>query len=558
MRKVLALLVLSVACASAPINKLDVAALALADARIREGCYDCLLEARDIYQRVAVGKARPIVLAHLFEAEVLIYARERELSLDAEATASRARAAALGAELPPAFEAARYLAIVDTVPGDQYGWPRAQVIQFRRQIAPINVQATAEAAWLTDEPAAPAPAAKPAKNAPAATSLRLRQPARQYLVATLDCVFDPAARPGGPRPMRAGELPPAQQPVRTTAPTPPAATAASPAVPLVTYRRATCGRNNIAALEQVRAEVPRFVETSYFLAKIAVPTVKDNGGTKARQQIAEFYTRFPKSSSATYLSGYLTQLASGCKVALAFYEQTIALKPLHEDGMLGRTMCLSVTKRTDEAIASATHMITLRPVLYNYVDAYYWRAWNYHQLKKLAEARADINEAKSLAVTANILTLAGVIEHDQDDLPPSEKDLLAARGLADGERNCIAANYLGSVYFKKKEWKNSGQAFEWAMQCFQLGVLDSKAGLAAMLGRTDLDPEWKAQQIANFETAIKEDEEQSYMAAFNSANHYAAVDEVAKVRTLIEIAAKAPSIADKVAVIREWLKNKIE
>jgi len=96
------------------------------------------------------------------------------------------------------------------------------------------------------------------------------------------------------------------------------------------------------------------------------------------------------------------------------------------------------------------------------------------------------------------------------------------------------------------------------MQCFQLGVLDSKAGLAAMLGRTDLDPEWKAQQIANFETAIKEDEEQSYMAAFNSANHYAAVDEVAKVRTLIEIAAKAPSIADKVAVIREWLKNKIE
>ena len=45
MRKAgLALLVVSVGCASAPINKLDVAALAQADARIREGCYDCLLE----------------------------------------------------------------------------------------------------------------------------------------------------------------------------------------------------------------------------------------------------------------------------------------------------------------------------------------------------------------------------------------------------------------------------------------------------------------------------------------------------------------------------------
>jgi hypothetical protein len=69
-----------------------VAALALADARIREGCYDCLLEARDIYQRVAVGKARPIVLAHLFEAEVLIYARETRTSRSTPRRRLRARA----------------------------------------------------------------------------------------------------------------------------------------------------------------------------------------------------------------------------------------------------------------------------------------------------------------------------------------------------------------------------------------------------------------------------------------------------------------------------------
>lgn len=42
----LAVLVVSLGCASAPIKKQDVPALAQADARVLEGCYDCLLEAR--------------------------------------------------------------------------------------------------------------------------------------------------------------------------------------------------------------------------------------------------------------------------------------------------------------------------------------------------------------------------------------------------------------------------------------------------------------------------------------------------------------------------------
>ena len=47
------------ACASAP-AKPDpaIAVLARADAALLEGCYDCLLEARDAYAQVAVGVRR--------------------------------------------------------------------------------------------------------------------------------------------------------------------------------------------------------------------------------------------------------------------------------------------------------------------------------------------------------------------------------------------------------------------------------------------------------------------------------------------------------------------
>ena len=83
MRKVwLAPLLLSVACASTPIKKPDVPALAQADALVLQGCYDCLLEARATYARVGVGKARPLVIARLFETDLLITLREKELALD--------------------------------------------------------------------------------------------------------------------------------------------------------------------------------------------------------------------------------------------------------------------------------------------------------------------------------------------------------------------------------------------------------------------------------------------------------------------------------------------
>src|SRR6187549_2578900 len=131
MRSLIALILLvSAGCASAPIKKTDAASLVVADTRLLEGCYTCLLEARDVFTRVAVGKARPLVIARLFETQVLIGMRERELAMDSSEAFAKARA--LIAELPPTYAGAKYLEIAELVPPDFSGTPRTELSGFQR------------------------------------------------------------------------------------------------------------------------------------------------------------------------------------------------------------------------------------------------------------------------------------------------------------------------------------------------------------------------------------------------------------------------------------------
>src|SRR5206468_5743255 len=113
-------------------------------------------------------------------------------------------------------------------------------------------------------------------------------------------------------------------------------------------------------LEAVRTAVPRFTEGAFFLARLDVANAQNTGAPRARDLLAEAYKRFPKSSSITYLTANYNQLLGDCREALRYYDETIALKPAHEDALLGRTMCLTYLKRSDEAIAQATRMIEMR------------------------------------------------------------------------------------------------------------------------------------------------------------------------------------------------------
>jgi tetratricopeptide (TPR) repeat protein len=507
-----AVLVCTAACASAPIKKPDQAALDQADALVRQGCYDCLQDARATYARVAVGKARPLVIGRLFEVELLLTLREKELAMDSKAALDRARS--LAGELPAALEPQRYIAIVEAVPPDDMGTPRSEDSAFRRAQSAFVPKINGEIAWLET----------------AAFGL----PFRQYLSHAIDCMYLTRGRGQGQLPRAAVR--------RDILPDTP---------PLVAYRIGICDVPKGEMLEKVRAAEPRFVETAFFLARLEVSAAAKNGKGRPREPLTEAYGKFPRSPSVTYLFGHYNQWAGDCSEALRFYNETLAQKPVHENALLGRTVCLSYLKRTDEAIASATHMIAVKP--FNIDEAYYWRAWNHHLLKDLPPARRDIDLAKARASNVRIHTLAGVIEHDQDDLDPAERDLIDAKRGQDGERNCTARWYLGLVEMKRTNWTKSGGHFEDAMRCYEQAIVENEASIAALETNPDLDPAFRTKQIANFRVQIDSDRSQQYAAAFNAANHFARGGQIPKARVLIEVAAKDPGLADRIAALRKMI-----
>ena len=337
---------------------------------------------------------------------------------------------------------------------------------------------------------------------------------------------------------------------------------------LVQYRKAICDLPDDEALTALRAAVPRFVETSFFLARRAVAQLRvdemmtvvgpprpgeanTDGPARARALLAEAFGRFPESPSVTYLDGNFNQLAGDCTKALGRYDLTLALQPTHENALLGRTACLSYLLRHDEAIAAATHMIELdaKPV-----DALYWRAWNWRELKQLDRARTDIDAAKARGFRIDVFRLAGMIEHDQDDLDPAETDLLGVVRARGNAGDCVARWYLGLVYMKKTRWTDSGAAFDGAYSCYQAAVAIDLQKLGEMRTRTDLDPEFQASQIKGFEAALAEDRSQEYAAAFNAANHYARGGDLTKARPLLDVAAQDPTLADRVKILRDIIK----
>ena len=124
---------LAAGCASAPIKKKDTVDLAKADKLVADGCYDCLTDALAIYERVGVGKARPLVIERIFETDVLLALRLKELAVRANEQFDKARA--LIPELPATYPAAKYIEIAEAVPADPAGgMPKLDVMNARSAI----------------------------------------------------------------------------------------------------------------------------------------------------------------------------------------------------------------------------------------------------------------------------------------------------------------------------------------------------------------------------------------------------------------------------------------
>ena len=500
------MLLVAAGCASAPIKKADQASLVVANTRVLEGCYACLLEARDVFTRIAVGKARPLVVARLFEVHVLIGMRERELAMDSAESFAKARA--LLAELPPTYSGGQYVDIAELIPPDAMGTPRVELSRFRNGVQPARLTELRQGLAMGEASA----------------------PFRAYLSASLDCL--PASS------------------VRRDVQVEPAAIPAD-APPLVKYRLLTCPVTRSNALEELLTQTPSFIEAGVFLARQPTLNITATYVKNMRAWLNKAYDGFPRSPSITYSLGALSQTVGDCKTAVRFYEDTIALKDRHEDAALQRVICLAHLGQFVPAIEAATRIIDRG--YYNLPEAFYWRAWNHHRRSELPLARADIDRALGLLFNSQVLTLGGMIKYDQDDLAKAEADLKEAIRI--DPQQCVAHWYMGLVTFKKATWPEAAARFGTCATCYEKSADENVRKLEAMR-KADLDPDFKATQIAGFEAVIKEDRDQQWGAILNAANAYARAEQIETALKWLERIPAEAALRSKADELKKLISGK--
>jgi tetratricopeptide (TPR) repeat protein len=488
---------------------LAIADLARADGRLLAGCYACLIEARDIYAGLLTGPAAALAATRQFEADLLIVLREQELTIDT--TKSMARLEADGADLPAEYGVPRILKRLSSLVPFATGLSDAGYDAFLVAHRDEGLTAGDDLQWLSQSP--------------------LFAPVRDYFAVSIRC--NPISRLGDAR--DAAETPPPDD---------------DP--PLLAYRRATCiGAKGLDALRALYEPHPDLAEAAFF---VALNAPQGSGPTGEKRTLAKAaYAVFPQSPAVIYAMAVITHSAGSCRDALPYYNETLALQTRHESAQLGRTTCLSVIGRSDEAIEAATQLIGWNST--KQVEAYYWRAYNERVQQHLDRARADIEESKRRGRTQENLTLAGVIEYEQGDFPPALEDLGLAWALSKG-RDCTAVWYQGLVHVKREAWTDAGEAFNRDVGCFAANVREDRAGLASMDAHTELDADFRASQIAAFKAAIVEDERQRRASALNSAAAFASGGTIDHVRELLDIAALEPSFADQIATLKAYLDTR--
>jgi tetratricopeptide (TPR) repeat protein len=486
------------------------AAIDRADARLRAGCYACLIEARDVYASLLASPLRDLATRRRFDAELLIVLREKELAIDT--TASMARLETAGGGLPTGYDVPRLLKRLSAMVPQAPGVPDAVYDVFLMQHRSDAMTATADLDWLAGAP--------------------LYEPVRDYLALAIRC--NPVTR------FDATVALPGEAPVGADEP------------PLLTYRRSTCrGEKGFAALAALYDAHAEMAEAAYFLS-INQPLKMNGPSGEKRRLTAAAYAVFPLSPAVVYAMAIVSHSAGNCRDGLKYYDETLMLQERHESAQLGRATCLTYLKRPDEAIEAATRLIGWNST--KLLEAFYWRAYNHRLQEHLESARADIDASKRQGSTTENRTLAGIIEYEQDDLAPAIDDLNRGWALSVA-RSCTAAWYLGLVHIKRDAWSDAAGGFERAMSCYARNVGEDRQGLAAMQQTPDLDPEFRAAQIAGFQAAIVEDERQQRAAALNTAISYANAGNPVRARQLLPTAEMEPSFGEQIGQLKALLER---
>jgi len=315
--------------------------LASADALVRAGCYDCLLDAYGEYDLLRqFPYAQDAATLGAIRAAGLIARRQRELGLVEEGFFDRARSlAATVANLPPWLPVV--LDVVDALPASGGGVTRTPTSDLdldRQRRLRVNIDiwsARLREAASTDELAA-------------YMWLSFACGQTQTRDLTIDQLFEPVT--------------------------------ALRDAPLIELKRATCRRLDAVRLADLVTANPRFTEVAYWLGLIDVGNRKLDAADK---HFADAYAWRQQWPTVTESIANVAMTSEEFQRSLAFYDRTLELEPSAVDALLGRIRALTYLGRQEDAIATADRLIALRWFV---GDARYWRALNESELERNDES----------------------------------------------------------------------------------------------------------------------------------------------------------------------------
>jgi len=97
---------------------------------------------------------------------------------------------------------------------------------------------------------------------------------------------------------------------------------------------------------------------------------------------------------------------------------------------------------------------------------------------------------------------------------------------------CIAQWYLSLVAFERQDWLSAGEDFATSAACYRRSAESTEVQLDAMQD-ADLDPDFKASQIAGFQAVIQEDRSQEQASYLNAANGFVRAENRLRAREVL-------------------------
>jgi tetratricopeptide (TPR) repeat protein len=443
--------------------------LASADALVRAGCYDCLLDAYGEYDLLRqFPYAKDAATLGAIRAAGLIARRQRELGLIEEGFVDRARSlAATVASAPPWLPVV--LDVVDALPGSGGGVTRTPTSDLdldRQRRLRVNFDI-----W-------PARLREAASTDELAAYMWLAFACSQSVTRDLpiDQLFEPVA--------------------------------ALSDAPLIELKRATCRRLDATRLTALVTADPRFKEVAYWLGLI---DVGDRKLDSADKHFTDAYAWRPQWPAVTESIANVAMTSEEFQRSLAFYDRTLELEPNAVDALLGRIRALTYLGRQEDAIATADRLIGLRWFV---GDARYWRALNESELERNDEAWMDVEAAAKLLINADVPKLAGLIAYRRHELDVSRDRFTLAHTR--NANDCETFFYLGIVDAELRDWPPAADILIGAAQCLQendnnyLKEIDT-------IEASDEPPARKAAKIARRRQYIEKGRRQMATAWFDTA-----------------------------------------